>query len=400
MERVSLARRAAGLASSVAAGGHGHGIPFDSGHAFPGLFPDLTPAAALALNQYRSETLQYAARPGLPEMREWIADHMNAEGARVSADGVLMVNGAKHGLELICRVLLDPGDSIVVTAPMYFTAIPIFRSFEIEFVEIGQDDDGIDTEELAAALDRRRRDGRAPPKFIYTVPEFHNPTGLTMPRRRREALLEIARRYGMWIVEDSPYRAIRFEGSPDLPLLALDGGENVIHVGTFSKLLAPGVRVGWVTAPRDMLARMIQLKSDGGSSALLQRIVLEWLKAGNLPAHLDQAKRTYRAHRDHMVAALRRDLPQVSFRVPEGGYYIWLALPREVDADEFARRAAKAEVIVIPGSKFYAGSGPGYPRNEGPPKNRIRLTYTFTSEEQIDEGLRRLGEVLSSLRAA
>jgi 2-aminoadipate transaminase len=240
LERVPLARRAARLSASLAAADHGDAIPFDSGHGFPRIFPDLTEAAEIALTRYRAETLQYAPRSGIREMREWIASYMAEEGARVGADDVLVVNGAKHGLELVCRALLDPGDAIVVTAPMYFTAIPLFRSFEPQFIEIGQDEEGLDTDELAEALARWRHEGRPAPKFIYNVPEFHNPTGLTMSRRRREALLDIARRYGTWVVEDSPYRAIRFEGTADPTLLALDRSASVIHVGTFSKLLAPG----------------------------------------------------------------------------------------------------------------------------------------------------------------
>jgi 2-aminoadipate transaminase len=398
LERVPLARRAARLSATLAATDHGDAIPFDSGHGFPGIFPDLTSAAEIALTQYRAETLQYAPRPGLREMREWIASYMAEEGALVAPDDVLVVNGAKHGLELLCRVLLDPGDAIVVTAPMYFTAIPLFRSFDPEFIEIGQDEEGLDTDELAEALARWRREGRPTPKFIYNVPEFHNPTGLTMSRRRREALLDIARRYGTWVVEDSPYRAIRFEGTADPTLLALDRSASVIHVGTFSKLLAPGIRVGWVVAPPEILSRMIQLKADGGSSPLLQRIVLEWLKSGGLPPHSERARATYRSHRDRMLAALRREMPEVKTTLPQGGYYVWLTLPGDVDADAFAKEAAHSGVTIIPGSKFYASSGPSYPHNQGPPKNCVRLTYSFADEPQIDEGIRRLAEVLRTMR--
>jgi 2-aminoadipate transaminase len=398
LDRVSVARRAASLSPTLSGSDHGDAISFDSGHAFPAVLPDLTTASERALNQYRHEALQYGPRPGLREMREWIAGHLAGEGAAVGADDLLIVNGAKQAIELVCRTLLDPGDSIVVTGPTYFTSIPLFRSFEVEFIEIGQDAEGLDTGELEAVLDRRRREGRPTPKFIYDVPEFHNPTGVTMSRRRREALLDIAGRHGTWVVEDSPYRAIRFEGSPQPSLLALDGGSGVIHVGTFSKLIAPGTRIGWVTAPREILARMVQLKADGGSSPLVQRIVVEWLKDGNLPGHTENARRTYRAHRDRMLEALKREMPDTGVAVPQGGYYLWLTLPGDVDADELAARAAQAGVIVIPGSKFYASAGPGFPRNEGPPKNRMRLAYSHADEEQIDLGIRRVAEALRSMR--
>src|SRR5437773_1765168 len=213
MKQVSLARRAARLSPTMPASSHDHAIPFDSGHGFPALFPDLTAAAEKALTTYRHETLQYGVRPGLPDLREWIAGAMNMDGAKVTPEEIFITNGAKQGIELTCRLLLDEGDSIVVTAPTYFTSIPIFRSFEVDFIEVGQDNEGLDTDELAATLERLKRDGRKTPKFIYNVPDFHNPTGVTMSRRRREALLELASRYRMYVVEGSPYRRCLCDGS-------------------------------------------------------------------------------------------------------------------------------------------------------------------------------------------
>jgi 2-aminoadipate transaminase len=387
MKQVSLARRAARLSPTMPASGHDHAIPFDSGHGFPALFPDLTAAAEKALTTYRHETLQYGVRPGLPDLREWIAGAMNGDGASVTPDEIFVTNGAKQGIELVCRLLLDEGDSIVVTAPTYFTSIPIFRSFEADFIEVGQDSEGLNTDELAETLDRLKQDGRKMPKFVYNIPDFHNPTGVTMSRRRREALLELASRHGMYVVEDSPYRSVRFEGTSEASLKALDRSKNVLHLGTFSKLMAPGLRIGWVAGPPDLLARMIQLKADGGSSPLVQRIIVEWCKAGNLAAHTERVQRTYGLHRDHMVAALRRDLPEVSMAIPEGGYYLWLTLPHGIDADELAKHAADAGVTVLAGSKFYARVDRG---NDVTSKKHMRLAYTHSSPEQIDEGIRRL----------
>ena len=391
MKQVSLARRAARLTPTMPASSHEHAIPFDSGHGFPELFPDLTAAAEKALTTYRHETLQYGVRPGLPDLREWIAGAMNMDGANVTPDDIFVTNGAKQGIELVCRLLLDEGDSIVVTAPTYFTSIPIFRSFEVDFIEVGQDNEGLDTDELAATLERLQRDGRKMPKFVYNIPDFHNPTGVTMSRSRREALLELASRHGMYVVEDSPYRKVRFEGTSEPSLKALDHSKNVLHLGTFSKLIAPGLRIGWVAGSPDLLARMIQLKADGGSSPLVQRIIVEWCKAGNLAAHTEKVQRTYRLHRDHMVAALQRELPEVSMLVPEGGYYLWLTLPHGVDADELAKHAAEAGVIVLAGSKFYARVDRG---NDVTSKKHLRLAYTHSSPEQIDDGIGRLAAAL------
>ena len=371
----------------------GHSIPFDSGDGFEPIFPDLTEAAHKALTTYRDETLQYGSRYGLGELREWIAGHMNEAGARVTPGEILVTNGAKHGIELICA-LCSKGDPIIVSAPTYVTAIPIFLSFGATFIEIRQDAEGIDTEELDAVLRKRREDGQAMPKFLYNVPDFHNPTGITMTRRRRMTLIELASRHGFHIVEDTPYRQVRFEGEPEPTLKSLDN--RVIHVNTFSKLVAPGVRIGWVATAPELLARLIWLKSDGGSSPLVQRIIVEWCKAGGYPVQAEKARHTYRSHRDFMVAAVERDLPEATMTVPHGGYYVWLTLPEDVDTDKLLEYAAEQHVTLIPGSKFYAGEVTG---TRSWPKNQMRLAYSHASPEQIDEGTRRLAEALRRYRA-
>jgi 2-aminoadipate transaminase len=379
-----FARRAATLGSSLSAGAAAGSISFDSGHAFPGVLPDLGGEAGAALSRYREETLQYAPRPGLLELREWIAGFMEQDGIATSADQVLVTNGAKHGIELICRLLLDEGDSIVVTAPTYFTAIPIFRSYGVSFVEVGQDREGLDVTELTAELDRLAQAGIAMPKFIYNVPDFHNPTGVTMSLARRRALVDLATTRRIPIVEDSPYRKVRFAGDSVPPVKALDPDGSVYYVGTFSKLMAPGLRVGWVANSAPLIARLIQLKADGGSCPLTQRIITEFTTAGRLDRHVARVQEVYRSNRDRMVAALRRELPEASFTVPDGGYYVWIALPEGLDADAVARRAAEAGVVVIPGSRFFAGIDRSHPTN------RLRLAYSHAAGEEIDEGIRRL----------
>jgi 2-aminoadipate transaminase len=332
----------------------------------------------------------------LPQLREWIAGFMNDDGANVTADEILVVDGAKQGLDLACRVFLDPGDAIVVTAPTYFTAIPIFKSFDVEFIEIGQDSEGMEVDELETALRRRKQEGRKPPKFIYNVPDFHNPTGLTMSRPRREQLLKVADSNGIPIIEDSPYRKVRFEGESQPSLKALDQNNSVITLGTFAKLMAPGLRIGWVAGRKDVLARMIQLKSNGGTCPLTQRIIIEFCTNGHLAAHIEKVRQTYRTHRDTMVAAIRREWPDVTMTIPQGGYYLWLRLPPTIDGDAVANGAAAEGVILIPGSKFFAGNG-GYPENQGPPKNYIRLAYSHASPDEIDRGIKTLARVAKSM---
>ena len=386
-----FARRAAQLAPALPTSAPAGNIAFDSGHAFPGVLPDLTSEAARALSRYRPETLQYAPRAGLPEMRSWIAEYMRGDGASVTPEQILVTNGAKHALELVCRLLLDEGDAIVVTAPTYFSAIPIVRSFGARFLEVGQDDQGLDVAALRTLLQGLARERRPLPKFVYNVPDFHNPTGVTMSLARRQALLDLAVEYQLFIVEDSPYRRVRFEGESVPSLQALDRNGVVIQLGTFSKLMAPGLRVGWAAGDSTLLARMAQLKTDAGSCPLTQRVILEFCTAGRLAAHTARVQEVYRSNRDRMAAALRRELPDAASTMPHGGYYFWLTLPASVDGDELARRANEAGVTVLAGSKFFAASDAPHPRNH------LRLAFSHAAHEEIDEGVRRLASAYHTM---
>lgn len=366
-------------------------ILFDSGFAAPQLLPDLTPYAVAALSEHREETLQYASGRGQPYLREWLADWMNDEGCALTADHILVTNGAKQGIDLVCRLLLDEGDAIVVTAPTYFTAIPIFRNYGITFIEAAQDAAGIDVAALERHLDRRAAEGHTPPKFIYNIPEFHNPTGTTMPADRRAALVALAQARGIAIVEDSPYRRVRFDGDGGPLLKSLDTDGTVFHLGTFSKLVAPGLRIGWVAADPVHIARMIQLKAEGGTSPLIQRIIHGFASSPAFPGHIARVQAAYRERRDAIVAAIARDLPGAHVAVPEGGYYVWLTLPAAVDGDLLAQQAAAAGVHLIAGSRFFAV------QDDATPRNHIRLSFSYTTPTQIDDGIQRLGTVYRAM---
>jgi 2-aminoadipate transaminase len=214
-----------------------------------------------------------------------------------------------------------------------------------------------------------------------------------MSLERRLALIQLATERGIYLVEDSPYRKVRFEGQSVPSLKALDADDTVIYVGTFSKLMAPGLRVGWAVASTELIARMIQLKSDGGSCPLTQRIIAEFIGAGRLPAHIERVQSTYRQNRDAMVAAFRRELPDATFDIPEGGYYIWLTLPEDVDCDRLARSAIDGGVTVLPGSKFFASSDVPHP------KNHLRVAYSHATTEAIDDGIRRLATAYRAITA-
>jgi 2-aminoadipate transaminase len=396
LDPTSLARRAASLSPAGAAFEPPGTISFGSGDAFPGLLPDMVAAAGRALSAHRTETLQYAPRLGLPDCRAWVARLLAREGVLVPPEEVMIVNGAKNGLDLLCRLLLDEGDAIVVTAPTYFTALPMFRTYRVDFIEVPQDGEGMDVAALADALAHRRRAGLKPPKFVYDVPDFHNPTGVTMSGPRRAALVDLAVREGMWLIEDSPYRSIRFSGESPAPLKAFGSDGGVFALGTVAKLLAPGLRIGWIVGPREMLARMAQLKSDGGTSPLAQRLILEFCAAGGLEAQVERARATYRRHRDVMSAALRREIPDARFVEPEGGYYVWLTLPPGEDGDAVAAAALAEGVSVLAGSKFFARAGNS--GNAAAPGNHIRLAYSFAGPEEIEEGVKRLARALARRR--
>jgi 2-aminoadipate transaminase len=381
----TLGLRYAARASRLPPGGAAHGGPgiimFASGDAYPEGLPDVSEFAQRAAVNYRTETLQYAPRSGLPELRDWIARHLHGEGIRVDVDNILICNGAKQGIELAGKLFLDPGDAIVVTRPTYQSALGVFRGWEAEFVEVSMDADGMIVDELAATLEARERRGQSAPKLLYDVPEFHNPTGVTLSRARRAALVELAQRHRMLILEDDPYRRIRFAGEPVPPILALDPAGCVIGLGTFAKLVAPGLRLGWVVANREVVERMAAMKADGGTCPFTQRILIEYCRAGRFDADIRERVMTYRAHRDVMAQAVREHLPEASFDLPQGGYYLWLRLPEGVDGDALARRAEALGVQVLPASQFHATPGP---------PNYVRLAYSYASPSEIVEGVRRL----------
>jgi len=363
-------------------------ISFGSGDAYPGGMPDMLGSARQAFTEFRSEVLQYSAAKGLPELRQWVADYVGSQGTRVTPDHVLIVNGAKHGLDLVCKLFLSPGDSVVVTKPTYMTALPIFRGYEAVFVEIGQDAEGLLTQELEECLRDIGRKGQPLPKLIYNIPEFHNPTGITMSQRRRIELVGIAQRYGILVVEDDPYRRIRFEGVSVPPIQSFDQSNCVIGLGTFSKIVAPGLRIGWVAAAPDVIEKMAWFKSDGGSCPLTQRLILEYSRAGYIIPHVNDLIRIYASHRDTMLKALSEHLPEATASKPHGGYYLWVRLSEHVNTDKLLPVALRHGVEFLPASVFYATTGPA---------NYLRLAYSYSAPDAIEEGMRRLRAAMAEL---
>ena len=385
--------RYAARVARVPASGGGHGgdgmIMFASGDAYPESLPDLSEFAQLAAVKHRTETLQYAPRPGLPELREWIASHLASDGIRVGPDSILVCNGAKQGIELACKLFLDPGDAIVVTRPTYQSALGVFHGWEAEFVEVGMDAAGMLVDELADTLAERERRGLPAPKLVYDVPEFHNPTGVTLGLTRRQRLVELAARHRMLVLEDDPYRRVRFSGEPVPPIQSFDGHGAVIGLGTFAKLVAPGLRLGWVIAQPEIVAQMAAMKADGGTCPFTQRVLIEYCRAGRLEPDIRDRVRTYRAHRDVMARAVREHLPHATFRLPDGGYYLWLRLPDGTDSDQLAALAERHGVQILPASQFHAKPGP---------PNYVRLAYSYASPSAIVEGVSRLAVAFARMK--
>jgi 2-aminoadipate transaminase len=363
-------------------------ISLDDGLAYPDGLPHLAALAEKVLSTHRTEALQYGPSKGLPELRRWVSEYVREDGVQITPERVLIVNGAKHGLDLVCKVFLDPGDSVVVTKPTYQTGLPILRGYEVDFLEVAQDSEGLMVEELEDQLRARTEKGRRLPKLVYNVPEFHNPTGVSMSERRRIDLVRAARRWNMIIVEDDPYRRIRFEGHAVRPIQAFDESDCVIGLGTFAKILAPGLRVGWINAAPEIIGRMAALKSDGGTCPLTQRIILEYCQAGELASHIDTMKQIYVRHRDTMIDSLSQQLPGVTATKPEGGYYLWVRLPEGLDSQRLLSLAIRHGVNFLPSRVFYA--------TEGPP-NYLRLAYSYVSLGEIREGIRRLGAAVAEM---
>ncbi|MET4262439.1 2-aminoadipate transaminase [Bradyrhizobium sp. S3.12.5] len=364
-------------------------IELGGGFDFPDALPDIV-SEAMAAAELRSETLQYGPLYGLNDLRDAVAEYLRQDGIAATRENILVVNGAKHGLDLACRVFLEPEDPVIVAAPTYLMAAKILRHAEASFVSIPQDEEGMDTEVLRDRLQARQDAGESMPKLLYDMPDFHNPTGIPMSAVRRRRLVDLATQYDFVIIEDDPYRRIRFEGEAVPPIKAFDESGRVIGLGTISKILAPGLRIGWVNADPAIVRRIAAHKSDGGSCPLLQRIVVQLLRNRKMDQHVATLISLLRVHRNAMIDAIHEHLPDTLVRVPNGGYFLWVRLPPGIDADELVRRAAKEGVSIISGRLCFA---------EEPPGSFLRLAYSFSTPADIVEGVKRLGRAYASIRS-
>jgi len=335
-----------------------------------------------------AKALQYGPTEGLDGTKACIAEVMAAEGMRVDHGDLIVTTGGQQVIDLVTKVLIDPGDVVIAEGPTYPGAVPVFSSYQANVVQVDMDADGMRIDLLEDTLDRLERDGRRP-KFIYTVPSFQNPAGVTMSQGRRRRLVEVAHERELLVLEDNPYGLLRYEGEAPTPLLSLDGGVYVMYLGTFSKILSPGIRLGWVVAPPPVLEKINLGKqaADLCTSTLSQLMVQAYFQESRWRDYVESLTEVYRARRDTMLDALAEHFPrQAEWTRPAGGLFIWVTLPDFIDTTDLLARALRDNVAFVPGeAAFLDGRG----------RNAMRLNFSGSDEDAIREGIRRIGEVVT-----
>src|SRR5688500_7905562 len=333
--------------------------------------------------------LQYGPTEGFDATKSRIVEVMAAEDMRADPDDIVVTTGGQQVIDLITKTLIDPGDVVICEAPTYPGAVPTFSSYEADVIQIEMDSDGMRVDLLEDVLDRLQRDGKRP-KFIYTVPTFQNPAGVTLSAPRRSRLVEIARERELLVLEDNPYGLLRYEGEPLPPLHALDGGQYVIYLGTFSKILSPGIRLGWVTAPWPVLSKIKLGKqaADLCTSSLTQQFVDFYFQEGRWQRYVQDLCATYRQRRDAMLDALAEFFPrEAEWTQPSGGLFIWATLPDFIDTGDLLAKALREErVAFVPGSAAYVDGRGG---------SSMRLNFSGADVDGIVEGVRRIGKVVN-----
>ncbi|TAL54857.1 PLP-dependent aminotransferase family protein [Pandoraea sp.] len=359
-------------------------ISFAGGLPSPATFPadQIRAAANRVLSEAPHAALQYSATEGYLPLREWVAARYSTPQHTVKPDDVLITTGSQQALDLLGKILIDEGSRVLVEAPSYLGALQSFSLFSPQYVSVPTDDDGLVPEALSPAL----TDGA---RFLYAMPNFQNPTGRRLPLARRQALAAIARDRGLPIVEDDPYGALDYEGK-SLPTLLSLAPDHVIHLGSFSKVLAPGLRLGYVIAPPQVHFKLVQAKqaADLHSPSLLQRVVYEVVKDGFLDAHIPTIRLLYSAQCRAMLDALARHMPAgAHWNQPAGGMFIWVTLPGNIDTMQLLEQAVAHNVAFVPGAPFFAN---------GAPSNTLRLSFVTVPPAKIEQGVATLARLITA----
>ena len=362
-------------------------ISFGGGYPDPSLFPiqELNQIYSSLLVTERSDVLQYTASNGLPGLRAEVSKRLTRDGMPCTEDDVLIIQGAQQGLDLAAKLVVNPGDTIVTENPTFLGALIAFAPTQPNYAPVRTDEFGMDTDHLAQVL-------AANPNvvMIYTIPEFQNPTGATMNLERRKHLIELANKYNVLVVEDSAYRELRYVGEQLPTIKSLDTQGRVIHLGSFSKILVPAMRLGWALASPEILDKLALLKvaSDTQNSTLNMNATLEYLRRHNIDEHIAKIRPNYLRKRDLMLSTMRETFPdEISFTEPEGGLFIWLTFPVGFDATNFMKETLLPEgkVAYVPGATFFPVVQEA---------NHARVNFSGVEDDRIVDGITRLGKLL------
>jgi len=387
------AERTAGLAASevralFAVASRPEVVSLAGGMPYVSALPEELVSAAVArtVSERGAVALQYGSGQGVPRLREQILEVMALEGIHGSVDDVVVTTGSQHALELLAKLFLDPGDVVIAEGPSYVTAITVFRSFQAEIVHVPMDEQGMNPEALRTTIAAVQAAGKRI-KFLYTIPSFQNPSGVTLSWERRVEVLEIARAAGVLVLEDNPYGLLYFDQAPPPAMRSIDE-DGVVYLGTFSKTLAPGLRVGWAIAPHAIREKLVLANEAAvlSPSSFSQIVISEYLDTADWRGQIDVFRGVYRERRDAMLGALAEQLPGMSWTVPNGGFYVWLTLPEHLDSKAMLPRAVKELVAYTPGTAFYA---------DGNGRSHMRLSFCYPKPDFIREGIRRLATVIN-----
>jgi len=367
-------------------------ISFAGGLPYPGLFPTevMKDVLSTILEREGDLALQYGPTEGDSRLIDFLVKWMRKdEGAEIDKENILIVSGAQQALDLISKVFIDPEDPIIIGLPSYIGALQAFRSIRAKMIGVPVGKQGMDVDKVEEILKKYGKKGEKI-KFIYVVPDFQNPSGVTMTLERREKLLELCYEYGTIVIEDSPYRELRFEGE-SIPMLgAMDKRGYAFSLHTFSKILFPGTRIGWIIANKAIMDKLVMAKqpTDLCSSPFAQSVIYEFCRRGLLKPHIKKIVKVYRKKRDLMLEALEKYMPNeagINWTHPHGGLFLWVSLPEHLDAEELFPKAVEKKVAYVMGSAFH------FDRSG---KNTMRLNFSFPSEEQIEEGIKRLADLV------
>ena len=387
------AQRTAGLSASevralFAVASRPEVVSLAGGMPYVSALPEALIAGAVerTVRDHGPVALQYGSGQGTPRLREQILDVMALEGIHASVDDVVVTTGSQHALELLAKLFLDPGDVVIAEGPSYVTALTVFRSFQADVVHTAMDADGLVPQALRETIARVRAEGRTI-KVLYTVPSFQNPMGVTLSWQRRMEVLEIARENDILVLEDNPYGLLYFDQAPPQAMRSVDE-DGVVYLGTFSKTLAPGLRVGWAVAPHAIREKLILANEAAilSPSSFAQTVISEYLSTADWRGQIDVFRGVYRERRDAMLSALAEHLPSLTWTVPSGGFYVWLTLPPHLDSKAMLPRAVKELVAYTPGTAFYSDGGG---------RNAMRLSFCYPTPDFIREGIRRLATVIN-----